>query len=122
LNARRPPLGTPVRIGAARCDRCFRESALTCETFRSVIRAREGGSGIVATGWALIFSHRVEEADVQLTGGYLDASLAAGIATSMRLFERPAGRCGAVHDRFHTLHPFPGTSMSLPVGTDPGEP
>jgi AsmA-like C-terminal region len=73
--------GKPVRIGEAHAT-LFPRIGLD---LRNVVVGDPAGASVdqvsVATGWALIFSHRVEEADVQLSGGYLDASLAAGIAT-----------------------------------------
>jgi uncharacterized protein involved in outer membrane biogenesis len=73
-------LGMPVRIGGARAA-VFPRLGLDLRNVEvgDPSRARVDQVSI-ATGLGLIFSRRVEAADVRLTGGYLDASLIAGIA------------------------------------------
>jgi uncharacterized protein involved in outer membrane biogenesis len=74
-------LGMPVRIGGADVT-LFPRLGLDLRNVEIGDPARARLDDVsVATGLGLIFSRRVEAADVRLNGGYLDTSLIGAIAT-----------------------------------------
>ena len=74
-------LGMPIRIGGARAT-VFPRLGLDLRNVEVGNPARASVNQVsVATGLGLIFSRRVEEADIRLAGGYLDASLIGGITS-----------------------------------------
>jgi uncharacterized protein involved in outer membrane biogenesis len=74
-------LGMPVRVAAARVS-LFPRLGLDLESVEigAPPTARVDVMRI-ATGWRLIFSRRVEGADLRLNGGYADGSMIAGLAS-----------------------------------------
>jgi uncharacterized protein involved in outer membrane biogenesis len=74
-------LGMPVRIGGARAT-VFPRLGLDLENVQIGNPSRASVDRIaIATGFGLLVSRRVEGADVQMSGGYLDASFLAGLAS-----------------------------------------
>ena len=74
-------LGVPVRIGSARAT-VFPRLGLDLENVRIGDPPQASVDRVaIATGLDLLVSRRVEGADVQLSGGYLDASFLAGLAS-----------------------------------------
>ena len=72
--------GIPVRIGSARVT-LFPRLGLDLDRVEigDPVQGRLD-SVAIATGFALLVSRRVEDADLQLSGGYLDASVLGGLA------------------------------------------
>jgi uncharacterized protein involved in outer membrane biogenesis len=74
-------LGMPVRIGGARAT-VFPRLGLDLENVQIGNPPRASVDRMaIATGFGLLVSRRVEGADLQISGGYLDASFLAGLAS-----------------------------------------